>query len=75
MSFNEFYAAYRTHDSEKPERIDRRYDGYELHFKNGDTYIYNEELIAGRIPSSWSGCYFMDDFIKTSTWNGKQISA
>jgi hypothetical protein len=73
MTFNNFYAAYRQHDGEQPQRKPRKYDGYELHFINGDTYIYDEQLKPGRIPSSWSGCYGMDDFTTRATWNGDLI--
>lgn len=74
MSFDEFYAAYRKHDKDVPVRKPRRYDGYELHYKNGDVYVYDEQLKPGHHPD-WNGNYGMDDFICTSTWNGRVIAA
>lgn len=73
MKFEQFYTEYRNHDGENPIKKQRRFDGYELHFENGDVYIYDEELKPGAMPSSYSKCYMSDDFTTSSTWNGQRI--
>lgn len=72
MLFDDFYEAYRQHDTDTPRKIPRRYDGYELRYPNGDVYIFDVQLIPGRRPD-WNGNYSADDFIYTSVWNGETI--
>ena len=74
MKLDEFYKKYEKHITEKPVKKALKYDGYELHFLNGDNYIHTEELKPNRKPSSYSGSYMSDDFIYKNYWNGELIS-
>jgi hypothetical protein len=73
MTYKDFETEYRKHDGETPRKVTRAYDGYELHYQNGDVYAFIETLKEGRKPSSISGSYFADDFTHKSTWNGQPI--
>lgn len=73
MTHDDFCKAFRAHDGETPRKTALAFDGYELHFENGDVYRHEEVLKSNRTPSSWSGSFFVDDFVYTNTWNGEQI--
>ena len=73
MTREEFYKVYESHLNDTTRDVELR-DGYEVHYPNGDIYRYKETLIPGRAPSSWSGSYFSDDFVKTSYWNNELIT-
>jgi hypothetical protein len=74
ITFDKFCEEYQKHDKEMPKRVERKFDGYEYHFQNGDCYIQDEQLIPGRTPSSYSGSYMSDDFTYKNTWNGEEIT-
>lgn len=73
MTFEEFYSAYRKHDGEEPTKLPRKHDGYELRYQTGDTYVFDMELIPGRLPD-WNGNHSADHYIYRSTWNGRPIT-
>lgn len=73
MTFDEFYIEYRKHDGESPPKKPLDWDGYEMRYKNGDTYRYEMKLKHKKGPTSVGFQYGLDDFFHNSFWNGEEI--